>query len=603
MKKSLIGGLAALMLTAGVAFAQEDAVFIQIEARTSLNGAQQSVNEYAGSLSDVNGFSLGGGWYGVALGPYSRDQAQSVLQNLQRRGLIPSDAYIEVPRAYARQFWPVGAQVLSDLNPRPSPTVAEPTPEPAAPTVEAEPVAPVAPTAQADAAPEPVVEPEIVEETPRQARASEAKLTRDERKDLQIAMKWAGVYSAAIDGAYGRGTRRAMGDWQVQNGYEKTGILTTLQRAELLRQYNAILDGMGMAEFNDPRAGISMQLPLGAVAFDRYEAPFALLDGTGVVEGAQVLLISQPGDRKTMNGLYEIMQTLEIVPLDGTRKRDKNGFLLTGENARITSHTEVGLRNGEIKGFTLIWPTGDEERRARVLGLMQDSWERTAGVLDPAAVTDAGQAVDLVSGLKVRTPRENASGFFVDNRGSVLTSAATVAGCSRVTLDGVFDAKVIASDDTLGVAVLRPAQSLAPRRVASFRTDTPRLQSEIAVAGYSFGGRLSAPTLTFGTLEDLQGLAGEDELVRLALAALPGDAGGPVFDSGGLVVGIMQTKGDTGNRRLPEDVSFAAKTSELLTFLNSSGVRAVSNRGASIMAPEDLTALAADTTVLVSCWE
>ncbi|MBO9466140.1 trypsin-like peptidase domain-containing protein [Tropicibacter sp. R15_0] len=603
MKKSLIGGLAALMLTANVAFAQEDTVFIQIEARTSLNGAQQSVNKYTGSLQDVNGFSLGGGWYGVALGPYSRTEAQQVLLNLQNRGLIPADAYIEVPRAYGRQFWPVGAQVLDGLAPVPAPEVADPAPEPA----EA-PVAEVAPTPEptvepvAEAAPAPA-EPEVVEETPRQARASERALNREQREELQIALKWAGVYTSGIDGAFGRGTRRAMAAWQEQNGFEETGILTTLQRAELLRQYNSILDGMDMAVYTDPRAGISVQLPMGAVKFDRYEAPFALFDGTGVVEGAQLLLISQPGDRKTMNGLYEIMQTLEIVPLDGERKREANGFLLTGSNARITSHTEVGLRNGEIKGFTLIWPTGDEDRRTRVLGLMQKSWQRTDGVLDPAAVTDAGQAVDLVSGLKVRTPRENASGFFVDNSGTVLTSAATVAGCSRVTLDGVFDAKLIASDDGLGVAALRPTNALAPRRVAAFRTDSPRLQSEVAVAGYSFGGRLSAPTLTFGTLEDLQGLGGETQIARLGLSSLPGDAGGPVFDGGGMVVGMMQTKADGGSRRLPEDVSFAAKTGELLSFLQSNGIRPVARGGAGVMAPEDLTALAADTTVLVSCWE
>ncbi|MGH1414328.1 MAG: serine protease [Pelagimonas sp.] len=602
MKKSLIGGLTALVLTAGVAFAQDESVFIQIEARTSLNGAQSSVNDYAGKLPDVNGFSLGGGWYGVALGPYSRTEAQDVLFDLQRRRLIPADAYIEVPRAYGRQFWPVGSQTLTTLTPRPTPEVTQAEPA----QIPAEPVAETvleAATPAPQAARQPAPEPEIVEETPRQARASEAKLTRDERKDLQIAMKWAGVYTAGIDGAFGRGTRRAMGEWQIQNGFEKTGILTTLQRAELLRQYNAILDGMGMAEFSDPRAGIAMQLPMGAVSFDRYEAPFALLNATGVVDGAQVLLISQPGDRKTMNGLYEIMQTLEIVPLDGKRKRDKSGFLLTGENAKITSHTEVGLRNGEIKGFTLIWPTGDEERRTRVLALMQDSWQRTEGVLDPAAVTDAGQAVDLVSGLKVRTPRENASGFFVDNSGTVLTSAATVAGCSRLTLDGVFEAKLVASDEALGVAILRPAQSLAPRRVAAFRTDAPRLQSEIAVAGYSFGGRLSAPTLTFGTLEDLQGLSGEAAIARLALASLPGDAGGPVFDAGGLVVGMMQTKAESGSRRLPEDVSFAAKTEQITAFLQRNGIRSATGRGASVMAPEDLTALAADTTVLISCWE
>lgn len=623
MINRMMAGLVALVMLASMAAAQEDTVFIQLEARTSLNSAQQSVNSFAAKLPDVNGFSLGGGWYGVALGPYSRSEATALLRSLQARGLAPRDAYIEVPRAYGRQFWPVGAQVLADLTPQQAPAVAGDLstsilPSPLAP-ITADPGVPEGGlsstsadlAADPSAAPEPALQPEPepveLEETPREARASERSLDRTQREALQIALKWAGVYTAGIDGAFGRGTRRAMGEWQAQNGLEPTGILTTRQRAELLRQYNAILDGMGMTDIVDARAGISMQLPMGVVGFDRYEAPFAIYGPNGTAPNstpkAQVLLISQPGDRKTMNGLYEIMQTLEIVPLEGLRNRTNLGFLLTGENSRITSHTEVGLRNGEIKGFTLIWPAGDEERRSRVLGLMQSSYQRGDGVLDPAAVTDTGGAVDLVSGLKVRTPRANASGFFVDQSGTVLTSAATVAGCERITLDGVFEAEVLASDATLGVAALRPKQALAPRGYTAFRDSAPRLQSEVAVAGYSFGGRLNAPTLTFGTLEDLQGLGGEQSIARLALASLPGDAGGPVFDGGGLVVGMMQERSETGNRRLPEDVSFVAKTDELLRFLNAAGVRADMQGGAGVMAPEDLTALAADTTVLVSCWD
>jgi peptidoglycan hydrolase-like protein with peptidoglycan-binding domain len=576
----------------------DDVVFIQLEARTSLAGAQESVRSFVEIFEeDVNGFSLGGGWYGVALGPYTRAEAQALLIQLRRTGQVPSDAYIELPTAYGQQFWPIGAQAGGAVAPRPAPIVVPDDSTAETAEVPAEPV--VTP-----AAPEPVVlpEPEVVDETPREARASEALLSRDERKDLQIALQWAGFYKAAIDGAYGRGTRNSMAQWQEANGYEVTGILTTLQRAELLRQYNAILDGMDMADVTDARAGIAMQMPTGVVAFDRYEAPFAIFNPTGDLD-ARVLLISQPGDRQTMAGLYEIMQTLEIVPFEGERSLRRDGFLLTGENSRITSHTEVSLRGGEIKGFTLIWPAGDEERRARVLGLMQNSFARLDGVLDPAAVTDDGQAIDLVAGLRVRTPRVNASGFFVNNAGLVLTSAAAVGSCGRVTLNEVHIAQVVAQDATLGLALLRPEEQLAPGGFASFLSDTPRLQSEIAVAGYSFGGKLPAPTLTFGTLEDLRGLGGEETLKRLALSALPGDEGGPVFDGGGVVMGMLLPATDPGGRRLPEGVSFAAKSADIIAFLRANGVSATARGTAGTMAPEDMTAQAAKMTVLVGCWD
>ncbi|MCC1495000.1 trypsin-like peptidase domain-containing protein [Cognatishimia sp. F0-27] len=583
MKSVLLATVAALSISASGAFAQEDRVYIQIEARSSLAGAEARVRAWSGQFEDVAGFALGGGWYGVALGPYTRAQAQALLPDLRRRGAIPSDSFIEDQSEYGQQFWPVGG--ARDLA-----TVPE-TPVEDAPAVVVE-----AP------APDPVA-PDIPDETPREARASEALLDRTAREELQIALQWAGFYSAAIDGAFGRGTRGAMRSWQDANGFEPTGILTTRQRAVLLQNYYAILEGMDMRRYSDARVGLSLELPLGVVAFDRFEAPFALFAPTTDLE-ARVLLISQPGDRQTMNGLYEIMQTLEIVPLDGARERRSDGFVLTGANDRIVSHTEVTLRDGAIKGFTLIWPAGDEERRSRVLGLMQASVERIDGVLDPAAISDDGQQIDLVSGLKVRTPKVAASGFFIDRSGAVLTTLSTVDACARVTLDGVHDAEVVARDADLGVALLRPVERLAPRGVAGFSDSNPRLQSEVAVAGYSFGGVLGAPTLTFGTLEDLRGLGGEQTLKRLALSSMPGDAGGPVFDMGGGVSGMLLPREEGGNRRLPEGVSFAAKSGELTRFLQAAGVTPEPNGNASgVMAPEDLTALAANMTVLVSCWE
>ncbi|MAB07082.1 MAG: peptidoglycan-binding protein [Rhodobacteraceae bacterium] len=606
LKSFLMASATALVIT-GHAFAQsntQELVYIQIEAQPSLNQAEQSLRGYARQLDNVNGFSLGGGWYGIALGPYQPDSAQALLRSLRGNGLIPRDSYLAASTEYNDQFWPVGA-ALNDPQAAPGPEAEEP--EEGISTEELAQALDNAPdTSGPQDAPAPEAEPEpqpepVVDETPRQARASEAQLTRSEREQLQIALRWAGVYDAGIDAAFGRGTRSAMAEWQGQNGYERTGVLTTMQRQDLLDQYNAVLEGMDMTLVTDDRAGIRIEMPLGAVAFDRYEAPFALYEPTGDLD-ARVLLISQPGDRAALNGLYEIMQTLEIVPLDGPRERRGNGFSLTGRNSSIVSHTEVTLRDGHIKGWTLIWPAGDEERRERVMNAMRASFSTTDAVLDPTQITDEGQAVDLVSGLEIRKPTATVSGFFVDGRGAVVTAANAVQSCGRVTLDDTYEASVAASDADLGAALLRPSEALAPRAVGAFRADTPRLKSEVAVAGYPFGGVLSAPTLTFGSLEDLQGLEGEAELERLALSARPGDAGGPVLDNGGAVLGMLLPQRQ-GNQALPDDVAFAADASALQAFLRDSGVSASETRGERAMDPEDLTSLAADMTVKVSCWE
>ena len=59
---------------------------------------------------------------------------------------------------------------------------------------------------------------------------------------------------------------------------------------------------------------------------------------------------------------------------------------------------------------------------------------------------------------------------------------------------------VVHRDDALGLAVLRPTDRLAPPAIAEFQTGVPRLQAEVAVAGFPYGGVLTTPALTFGKL-------------------------------------------------------------------------------------------------------
>lgn len=570
---ALIG--AAMWCTAALSQSPDDIVWVQIEAHPSLATATERARFFAGRIEDVNGFSLGGGWYALALGPYRRADAQQVLRVYRADGLIARDSYLADASAYRQQFWPVGANVLNRR-------AAE---------------APV----QAPEAPAAAPEPAPADETPAEARRSEQRLTRAEREELQIALKWAGFYTGAIDGAYGRGTRGAMARWQAAQGLEETGILTTAQRAELLRQYNAVLEGLGLQTVTDAQAGIEMQLPTEVVSLARYQSPFAQYDGTGKIAGARVLLISQPGDRTTLFGLYDIMQTLEIVPLDGDRERGRDSFVLKGENDRIVSETRARVVDGAVKGFTLIWPAGDEERRTRLLEEMNASFRTLPGALDPAAGEDTAQAVDLVAGLAVRTPRLSRSGFFVDDAGTVVTTAEAVQGCTRITLDEELQAELMTDRD--GVAVLRPLDALAPLDVARLSLRDPRLGSDIAVAGYSYEGVLPAPSVTFGTLADVKGLDGNTRIARLAAQTLPGDVGGPVLDASGAVVGMLLPP-ESGARTLPGEVAFAAKAETLAEVISEAGRSArASGADSQSLPPQDIAARASGMTVLVSCWD
>ncbi|MEC8574724.1 MAG: SPOR domain-containing protein, partial [Pseudomonadota bacterium] len=119
--KTLIAALALSLTTfvsvmTGTARAQEP-VWIQIAARPTLQEARAEAQSFAARLPDVSGFALGGGWYGIVLGPYSRNDADRVLQVYRAEGQIPRDSFIAFSSNLGNQFYPTGATANTVVEP------------------------------------------------------------------------------------------------------------------------------------------------------------------------------------------------------------------------------------------------------------------------------------------------------------------------------------------------------------------------------------------------------------------------------------------------------------------------------------------------------
>jgi peptidoglycan hydrolase-like protein with peptidoglycan-binding domain len=647
---ALCAALFSILGQIGAAQAQQEApeqsFFLQVEAHSTQDIATEMIAGYLADFDNVVGYRLrSSGWHVIALGPFAeRDAAAALRLDLLRSGRIPRDAFVSAGESYGVRYWPVdgvaddaataaaqaeaarvAAEALRATQDAEARAAAEAEAErlaaeaerlaAEAARIEAERVA--AERAAAEAA---RIEAERLEaerreaerleaerraaqETPAQARRAEAQLTRDDRALIQTALQWKGFYTLGIDAAFGPGTRRAMAAYQAARGYDETGVLTTAQREELLREYRDELAAIGLETWRDDQAGISIDLPMAMLEFDRYEAPFVHFrdrDGSGV----QALLISQQGNLATLFGLYEIMQSLEIVPLEGARERGRNSFVLTGQSDTLRSHTFAQHANGQVKGYTLIWTPDQDARMERVVAAAQSSFESFGATLpdgigqSPSAVTGR----DLLAGLEIRRPTHSRTGFYVDGSGTIVTTAELLDSCGRLTIDEAYDAEITLRDEALGLAVLRPSQPLAPLAFANFRTDAPAPRSEIVVAGFSFEDLLTRPVLSFGELAALEGLEGQDTLRRLDVTVMPGDAGGPVFDATGSVVGMLLPRADGGTRVLPEDVNFAANGAMIHAALRGAGLRPASITRQQTLAAEELTLQAADMTVLVSCW-
>ncbi|MFU8899655.1 MAG: peptidoglycan-binding protein, partial [Roseinatronobacter sp.] len=292
--------LTVIALVMGMGAHAQDVRWVQIEAQRNLDEALERARLIEQQLSNVNGFRLPSDWYAISVGPFENEtEAFSVRRQLRADGIIPADAFVSNGSDYLEQVFPASGTAMT-----PTPPVQDSLPQ-AAPTEDPAPLTGLAPEPEPEPQPTP-------EETLREAQAAERALDRDTRADIQIALQWFGFYNLGIDAAFGPGTRRAMTAWQEDRGHAPTGVLTTAQRTELLEGYRAELAALGMDTWRDEDAGISIDLPLSMVAFDRRETPFVHFSERND-SGVQVLLISQAGTQATLFGLYEIMQTLEIV--------------------------------------------------------------------------------------------------------------------------------------------------------------------------------------------------------------------------------------------------------------------------------------------------
>ncbi|MFM7446603.1 MAG: peptidoglycan-binding domain-containing protein, partial [Tabrizicola sp.] len=258
---------------------------------------------------------------------------------------------------------------------------------------------------------------------------------------MQTALQWFGFYPSAIDGAFGPGTRNSMAAWQEAQGMvEPTGILTTRQRRTLLDAWKGEIAAFGFTEVTETESGITVTLPLGLVEFDHYEPPFVHYRAK-TEDAPRIVLISQPGDQAVLYGLYDVLQTLESVPLDGPRDRDDRSFRIRGTSPKADTTVFAELKGNRIKGWMLLSTPGNEARDARIIKVIEDSFSADGdGVLDPGmAVMGAETRSGLLSGLEVRKPRLSRTGFFITPQGAVLTTIEAVDQCARVTIDRATD--------------------------------------------------------------------------------------------------------------------------------------------------------------------
>ncbi len=559
----------------------QDASWLQVEAQPDLATAEERARAYSALFPNVEGYQTGQ-WYAIVLGPMSREDAGQQLLTLRRENMIPRDSFIADGSAFGQQIWPlISGEDSGTATPE---TVTELT-QSVETEVEAIPL-----------------------ETLGQAREAEDSLTKEEKKALQEALAWFGFYDGAIDGAYGKGTRGSFASWQEANGFEPTGVLRTTERQQLLAAEADEKALYGFALVNEAESGIEATLPLALVEFEGYEPPFVQF-APRQAGGPRLMLISEPGNRASLAGLYDHLQSMETVPAaspeaEPDRSLGEDSFTINAASSTLATYAWARAKDGQVKGFILTWTPENSDQMARIVSVMQSSF-RSVGdkSLDPGLVPlDDAARQGLLTGLIPRKPAFTRSGFYVSSDGAILSLGRDLDSCSEITIDGDLTVVVAASDPSSGVALLKTSQPLAPAEIANFATTDPSRGTDIIVAGYSYGDKLPAPVLTYGRLDEAIGLSGETGVLRLSAKVLEGDEGGPVLSSTGAVIGLMTGPSRDASKTLPAGVVFSADAAALTKLLESNGVSAAAFDG-NAKSPDDLAKSALGMTIRLDCWK
>ena len=217
------------------------------------------------------------------------------------------------------------------------------------------------------------------------------------------------------------------------------------------------------------------------------------------------------------------------------------------------------------------------------------------------------------------------SGFFVSKMGHVITNAHVVQSCNRVTIgdnaNKQVPAELINTDRSNDLALLK----LSTLEMASaesksliqklgvvvvplaanglLRNEDVRLGEKVLVAGYPFGDVFSNTIkVTSGIVSATRGAGDDSGQFQLDAAVQPGNSGGPIYDSGGNIVGVVISQ---LNKRtfgsLVENVNFGVKASTVRQFLVSSGLSSKKSERTEEKSTEQLAEIAQNQALMVMC--
>ncbi len=205
------------------------------------------------------------------------------------------------------------------------------------------------------------------------------------------------------------------------------------------------------------------------------------------------------------------------------------------------------------------------------------------------------------------------TGFFVSNRGHIVTNEHVVKGCGKVLVRGAVEpqeASVISYDEENDLALLKTSNT-SPRRIATLRLNDSRVHvgDNVVIVGYPLNrGVTGEYEIRHAKVTGLDGPMNENKWIQFSDSIAQGNSGGPLLDSSGNVVGVvvgkatlMRSNRVSGKQEVVQKSDLAISLDVLQNFLNMNNIQYKTSASPHVLSTSRIEYKAQDFIVNVHC--
>ena len=382
-------------------------------------------------------------------------------------------------------------------------------------------------------------------------------LSASDRLKIQSALLWSGDYTGSVNGD--DPLISAIRNYQKRARSRITGVLSPVERTNLLAAAQLHEDEFGWTVVVDPATGVRIGLPMKLVpqARDtprgtRWSAKHGEVQvETFRIKSAEIKLAALFEQQKKEPSTRKIEQSA---------LRD-DSFVITGMQGLKKFSVRAYARDGEIRGVTVLFDQMMETIVAPVTAAMVSAFspfpERALPFAAPTKSVEYG------------------TGLVVSARGHIVTDRKLAAGCQVIVADGLGDADRVAEDRDNGLALLRV---YGPRKLfpLALAADTAR-KGDLTLVG------IPDPKEQNGAkrLTEIKARLAENNAIELRQPVpMAGFSGAAALDAQGQVLGMMEMRNFVLASTEPAAPPVRLITAETIrTFLSGHNVPPVSTGG------------------------